>query len=169
MIMFRRVFLAAAVSGLLLGACEQKRPAPDATYYLVRHAEKTMETPDPALTLKGQTRAEDLATRLKDVKLTAIYSSDYKRTRDTAAPIAETQGLEMKLYNPGALPEFSELLKQETGDILVVGHSNTTGELSELIGGPKGEPIIEATEYDRLYILERAGDVVTGRIEHYGE
>lgn len=170
MMMLRRAVLFGAIAGLALASCAPKPPPPDATYYLVRHAEKTTDKLDPGLTEAGKARANALAERLQGVNITAIYSSDYTRTRDTAEPTAQSQNqdIEIELYLPGALSEFAEKLKQETGQILVVGHSNTTGELSELLGGPKGEPIVEATEYDRLYILERTGETVTGRIERYG-
>lgn len=128
-----------------------------------------MEKPDPGLTAAGQQRAQDLAARLKDVQLTKIYSSDYIRTRDTAAPIAATTGLEVIIYNPRELKNFSQKLLKDRGHILVVGHSNTTPELSQLLGGESGEPIVEATEYDRLYVLKRYGADVTGQIEKYGE
>jgi len=95
--------------------------------------------------------------RLKDVPLTRIYSSDYIRTRDTAAPLAAAKGLNVKIYNPRDLEGLSERLLNETGHIVVVGHSNTTPELSQLLGGESGPPFVEATEYDRLYILERYG------------
>jgi len=95
----RRSFLVIAAAAIL-GACQSNAPAADTTYYLVRHAEKTAEKPDPGLTETGQQRAQDLAVHLKDVKLIKIYSSDYIRTRDTAAPIAAAQGLEVTLYDP---------------------------------------------------------------------
>lgn len=166
--MIRRYFLALAV-GAILSACSTSPPEPDATYFLVRHAEKTKDKKDPALTRAGTKRAEDLAARLKGLPLTKIYSSDYTRTRDTAAPIAVATGLEVTLYNPRDLDSFSKSLLAETGHILVVGHSNTTPELSELLGGESGTPIVEATEYDRFYVLKKYGNEVSGRIERYGE
>jgi len=45
-------------------------------------------------------------------------------------------------------------LKATPGRHLVVGHSNTTPQLTELLGGDGGEPIVEATEYDRLYVVK---------------
>lgn len=166
--MIRRLFLAITL-GFILTACAKTTSNTDAVYYLVRHAEKTKDKTDPALTEVGMQRANDLAAFLKDAPLSKIYSSDYKRTRDTAAPIAAMKGLDVRLYDPRALRGFSETLLQETGHILVVGHSNTTPELSELLGGESGAPIVEATEYDRLYILERQGIHVSGHIERYGE
>jgi broad specificity phosphatase PhoE len=134
----------------------------------VRHAEKTKDKKDPTLTEEGTKRAQDLALRLKSVPLTKIYSSDYKRTRDTAAPIAAAMNLEVIFYNPRDLEGFSKDLLMETRHILVVGHSNTTPELSAFLGGESGEPIVEATEYDRLYILQRRGEKVITTIERYG-
>lgn len=168
--MIRRYFLGLTICAVL-SACgaPTSNPEPDATYYLVRHAEKTKDKKDPALTAEGIKRAQDLALWLKGVPLTKIYSSDYRRTRDTAAPIASLTKLEMILYNPSDLGSFAKELLMETGQILVVGHSNTTPELSELLGGKSGQPIVEATEYDRLYILQRRGENVITTIERYGE
>ena len=166
--MIGRMFLALAF-GMMLMACAKSSVEIDATYYLVRHAEKTKDKNDPALTETGTQRAHDLALRLKDTPLTKIYASNYKRTRNTAAPIAAMKNLDVVIYDPRDLEGFSEGLKIETGHILVVGHSNTTPELSEMLGGESGSPIVEATEYDRLYILKRQGDSVVTSIKRYGE
>lgn len=133
--------------------------APDAplSVFLVRHAEK-LTGDDPALTDAGEVRADALADLLIDAKIDHIHSSDYQRTRQTAAPLAERLGLEIKLYDPRDLPGIAVTLKAEGGRHLVVGHSNTTGELTELLGGDGGTPIVEATEYDRLYVVTRGAD-----------
>ena len=166
--MRRRGFLRLAAIAIL-AACQPPPPEVDTTYYLVRHAEKTAEKSDPGLTAAGQQRAQDLAVRLKDVKLTKIYSSNYIRTRDTAAPIAAVQKLEVTLYDPRDLDGFAQQLLGEKGHILIVGHSNTTPPLSELLGGEAGEPIVEATEYDRFYRLTKTGTAVITTIEKYGQ
>ncbi|WP_051279843.1 SixA phosphatase family protein [Hellea balneolensis] len=166
--MIRRTLLTGLAALLLLG-CGSQTKTVDATYYLVRHAEKTAEKLDPGLTQAGQKRASDLADRLSKIPLTAVYSSDYIRTRDTAAPIAILKNLEVILYDPRDLDSFAKGIVKQNGHILIVGHSNTTPQLSALLGGPEGTAIVEATEYDRLYILERRGENVTGRIETYGE
>ena len=151
-----------------LSACAATTPSVDGVY-LVRHAEKTKDKKDPALTPAGQQRAQDLAARLKDVTLTKIYSSDYTRTRDTAAPVAAAQGLEVMLYDPRDLQGFAETLSQEKGHILIVGHSNTTPPLVALLGGEAGEPINEATEYDRFYVLSKTGNAAITVMERYGQ
>lgn len=166
--MIRRYFLTLAAAAML-AACASTSPQPDATYYLVRHAEKTKDKKDPALTEAGTQRAQDLATRLKNVPLTKIYSSDYKRTRDTAVPVADAQALEVTIYDPRDLEGLATALLAQKGHILVVGHSNTTPQLSALLGGFEGDPIAEATEYDRFYVLKRRGGDVAGDIERFGK
>jgi probable phosphoglycerate mutase len=126
--------------------------------YLVRHAEKTTDKDDPALTEAGQARADALADLLTGKWLTHIYSTDTKRTRDTAAPVAERYGLKVELYDPRDLPAMAAKLKATPGRHLVVGHSNTTPQLTELLGGDGGTEIVEATEYDRLYWVTTSPD-----------
>lgn len=166
--MIRRAVFALII-GLLVAACGQADNDTQATYYLVRHAEKVLDVKDPNLTEAGRKRAGDLALRLKDMPLRQIYSSDYKRTRQTAAPLVEATGLDLIIYDAEDLQALSKRLLLETGHILVVGHSNTTPNLAELLGGEGGGPIVEATEYDRLYILKRNGNDVTGHIERFGD
>lgn len=125
--------------------------------FLVRHAEK-LTGDDPGLTMDGQARADALADLLIDANIEYIHSSDYQRTRQTATPLADRLGLTVELYDPRDLPGLAAQLKADGGRHLIVGHSNTTGELTDLLGGDSGTPIIEATEYDRLYVVTRGAD-----------
>lgn len=148
-------------------AAPERAIATEHEIYLVRHAEK--QTGDnPALTDAGQTRANTLADLLSDKGLTEIYSTDYKRTLQTAAPIAERTRLEVKLYDASDLEAFAEVLKAKQGVILVVGHSNTTPPLAAALGGAPGTPIDESTEYDRLYVIDLTGVEPVSRIERFG-
>ena len=130
--------------------------------YLVRHAEKVDQSKDPDLSGDGYLRAEELARTLADAKIEYVHSSDFIRTRNTAAPVAELFGLEIELYDQNDLLTLSEHLKEAGGRHLVVGHSTTTPDLVDLLGGDPGYPIEELNEYDRLYILTiRQGKVNT--------
>ena len=163
----RSAFVIAAVCGL--SACTRSVPKTDAIF-LVRHAEKMAEKNDPSLTQAGQARALALANRLGGEGITHIHSSDFIRTRDTAEPLAEKMGLEVEIYDPRDLAAIAAKLKATPGRHLVVGHSNTTPPLVELLGGDGGTPIVEATEYDRLYILTtKAGEPVKSYLTRYGE
>jgi len=121
--------------------------------FLVRHAEKVDNGRDPELSEAGKLRAQDLAETLKSAQLKYVHSTDYKRTMETAKPTSKLIQSNIEIYNPGALQDLVEKLKKTGGRHLVVGHSNTTPALVELLGGEPGTPIVEKNEYDRLYIL----------------
>ena len=123
------------------------------TIYLVRHSEKDVSfnnSADPPLTPCGEQRSKSLSRFFKDVPLSAIYSTDYTRTKNTALPTAKMKGMEIKEYNEEELVDFSTLLIKRKQDALVVGHSNTTGVLAGLLVGEEfGE--FELDIYDRIY------------------
>ena len=71
---------------------------------LVRHAEKAAEpTDDPPLTAAGAERAQALATALHDAGVTAIITTQLRRTPATALPLATARGLTPR---SGARPEW---------------------------------------------------------------
>lgn len=138
--------------------------------YLVRHAEKKLDVKNPSLTAAGQERSIELMRTLADIPLDKIYSSDYRRTIETAEPTAAFFGLDIEHYDPRALPNFSDQLKAQFGVILVVGHSNTTPQLVELLGGDSISEIDEASEYDRLYHIAYDDDgTVMSKLLRYGK
>ena len=122
------------------------------TLYFVRHAEKDLTTKvDPELTTQGLETASKLANYLSDKPLQAIFSSDYRRTKQTAAPVVKSHNLALTIYNPRELAELAKQLKSKMQTVLVVGHSNTTPEIVSLVGG-KAKPISEQ-EYGELFIV----------------
>jgi len=54
------------------------------------------------------------------------------------------------VYDPKNLPKLVEQLKGKRGRHLVVGHSDTTPAMVELLGGDPGSKINDESEYDRL-------------------
>lgn len=158
----------AALSFLALGACASSSAPPDTTIYLVRHAEKEAG-PDPDLTIVGRARADILAQELAGAGLTSVWSTDTKRTVETAKPAAYQAGLPVQIYDPARLDAFAKQLKALPGNILIIGHSNTTPQLVEALGGKPGAPIVEATEYDRLYVVTVTRGRVRSEMRRYGE
>ena len=134
-----------------LQAAAQKK-----TIILVRHAEKvdaTM-TQDPELTDTGKQRAERLAKIVKHYKPGAIYSTDFKRTRDTAAPMASRRKLQVQIYDPKRPDELMDtIMKSETKRFLVVGHSNTIPGLANLLGRKELFKNLDDSEYGAIYIV----------------
>ncbi|MCJ8321761.1 MAG: histidine phosphatase family protein [Colwellia sp.] len=121
--------------------------------YLVRHAEKQKDSDNPPLTSCGRLRARQLATILADVKLNTIYSTTTQRTMATALPISQVKKLAIKNYSAKNLTQFAFSLKQLKQNVLVVGHSNTTPQLVELLSDEKVLPI-EDHQYQHLYQVQ---------------
>ncbi len=141
-----------------------QRQTTRAVVFLVRHAEKVDASRDPQLSPQGAQRAAALAMLLRDSGIDHVHSTDFIRTRDTAGPVATMLGLgAVELYDPSDLPALRARLTRDGGRHLVVGHSNTTPPLVELLGGDAGPPIDEASEYDRLYVvtIDNEGTVTT--------
>lgn len=131
--------------------------------FLVRHAEKVDQSYDPELTPAGYVRAATLAQTLHSAEITQVHSTDFIRTRKTAEPLAAINGLEVEIYDPSDLKALSEKLLELGGRHLVVGHSNTTPRMVDLLGGDPGLDVIADEEYDRLYLVSvsRGGEVST--------
>ena len=125
---------------------------------LVRHAEKIDSSDDPDLSTVGVVRATALASALRDARIEHVHSTDFKRTRNTSAAVASTESLDVEIYDPNDLAGLATKLKESGGRHLVVGHSNTTPQLVELLGGDPGEPIDEPSEYDRMYVITISPD-----------
>ncbi len=149
---------------MLLAALALSAQAGAATLYLVRHAEKE-DGADPGLTAAGAQRAADLALLLRDAGIRHVFSSDFRRTRATAAPLAAALGLEVRCYDPGDLAGLAEQLKELQDNALVVGHSDTTPALVRRLGGT-AEPLPE-WQYDRVYQLRLGtGDSIETTLLH---
>ncbi len=127
---------------------------------VVRHAEKTADKQE-LLTEAGRARAQRLAVMLKGSGITAIYSTDTERTRDTVRPLADALGLRVSIYDTGesmaghvdARAFVAGLRKDHPNDIvLVVGHSNTIPNLLETLGCAE-KVTLAAEEYDNLFVV----------------
>lgn len=124
--------------------------------YLVRHAERADDgTNDPPLSPKGLERVEALRHLLADAELTHVHTTDLRRTRQTAEPLARDHGTRLAVYDPFDLPGFAESLKITPGRHLVSGHSNTTPALAAELGGDPGEGMgtMSEGEYDKVYLV----------------
>lgn len=152
--MARTAWLLALVLSLPAQAAAQS------TIFLVRHAERadtaggtspTMAA-DPDLSAAGRARALSLAAALKDAKITVIYATEFKRTQQTAAPLARAAGLAVTTVPSKNVAELIAKLKAEPGNVLVVGHSNTVPDVIKGLGVAV-EIKIDDSEYDNLFVL----------------
>lgn len=137
--------------------------------YAVRHVERAEDgTSDPPISAAGQARARLLARMLGDAGVTSIHTTDYRRTRSTVEALAAAEGVEVSVYDPGDLSGLAETLRTAGGRHVVVGHSNTTGELVEALGGDGHGPI-DALEYDRLYVVTLTPGGTTTVLLRFGD
>jgi broad specificity phosphatase PhoE len=138
---------------------------------VVRHAERAdsgaavgaamTSAPDPELSAAGTTRARALAAMLKDAGITAIYTTEYRRTIDTARPLADALTLAPEVVRAREQAALIAKLKAHTaGAVLVVGHSNTVPAIIKALGGP--DMTVGEDEYDSLFFVAPGG--VTTRI-----
>lgn len=130
------------------------------TLVFVRHADKAAAPiDDPSLSASGRARAQALARMLADVDVVAgvdaIYVTQYKRTAETAMPLARIAGVELSMFDPSDLAvAVNQIVADHKGEIvLVVGHSNTIAPMIAELGGSKKIPEISESEYDNLYIV----------------
>jgi broad specificity phosphatase PhoE len=128
------------------------------TVILIRHAEKMVDgSSDPDLTESGRTRAVLLADLLSKAKIDAIYSTHYRRTENTVAPLAQRHGLIVQNYDGGKMPEVDAMLaKHQGGTIVICGHSNTTPAIVNYLTGHKDEfKTFDDTDYGNVVIVSR--------------
>ena len=138
------------------------------TYYLIRHAEKdrTNNTnKNPNLNSDGVIRAEKWAKNFENIKLDAVYSTDYNRTQQTAAPTAKSKGLIVQSYNPSKM--YDSIFKKNTKGktVLVVGHSNTTPVFANTILGQKKYKNMADNDNASLYIVTVFNDKKSSEIK----
>lgn len=130
------------------------------TVIFVRHAEKaSVPTEDAGLSPAGQRRVEELRRQLVDADVVAgidaVYSTPFRRTEETARPIADALGLPVFTYDVADTEAIIEyIVREHKGKIiLVVGHSNTLPALMADMGASKKVPPIAEDEYDNIYIV----------------
>lgn len=163
-----RIAARAVGAALLLGACAAGVPA-TRVVYVVRHAEKASEADDAALSAAGHARAELLAERLRDEGIVAILTSDRRRTRETAGPLAARLGIRPDVvpYGDDARGEIAAIANwiaaQQPGAVLVVTHSDRVACVALALTGARIAALAH-DEFDRLVRVE------AGRLaeERYG-
>lgn len=142
----------------------------DATYYLIRHADKQRGPKvgdDPVLNAKGKARAQFWAKKLKDIDFDAVYSTDFKRTRSTALPTAKKNKVPVTIYNTSDL--YNEQFQAETRGktVLIVGHSNTTPAFVNAILGTEKFGEIDDSTFGNLYIVRVHNGVAEAELKDF--
>jgi broad specificity phosphatase PhoE len=120
---------------------------------IVRHAEKVADGgTDPDLSAAGRARADALARILKDSGITGIFTSEFKRTQETAAPTATSAHLTPTVVAAKDTAALVAKLHQLNGNALVVGHGDTIPNLVKALGINVPVNIPDA-DYSELFIV----------------
>jgi len=102
---------------------------------IVRHAEKAANGgSDPDLSSAGRARADVLVRVLKDSGITAIFTSEFKRTQETAAPTAASISVAPTMVAAKDTAALVAKLHQLSGNALVVGHGDTIPNIIKALG-----------------------------------
>jgi phosphohistidine phosphatase SixA len=129
-------------------------PAQKKTIILVRQAEKVDASQDPELSPEGSQRAERLMRIVKKYRPGAIYSTDFKRTRDTAAPMAARRKLQIETYDARKPADLIDaIMRSRTKRFMIVGHSNTVPGLANLLGKKELFRNLDDAEYGAIWIV----------------
>lgn len=153
------------LSGILfLQACKEEQPVTivkedsgTTTFYLIRHAEKDRSNPDdadPELSQKGLGRAMHWAEILKDANIDAIYSTDYARTSMTAAPTSVKNNIDVQYYDPRTIDIAQLKTDNLNKNVLIVGHSNTTPQMVNLLLGDEKYEALDDDENGALFVVK---------------
>jgi phosphohistidine phosphatase SixA len=134
----------------------------DQLVILVRHAEKILDQgDDPGLTEAGQARAHSLIATLREAGVGAIITTEWQRTRLTAAPLADVLGITAIVVatagadGVGHPQQVAAMVRSQKADVvLVVGHSNTLPQIIQALGGPATGDIADG-DYGNLFLLWR--------------
>ncbi len=156
-----RVIVILIMSGSLLAQT-------DKTIVLVRHVEKdsspTADKVDPELSDEGRQRAEQLAKLVKKYKPHEIFSTNFKRTRQTAEPVAKRRKKEIQTYDGSKPAELVQKIMDpasKTVHYLIVGHSNTIPGLANLLAKKEIFRNLLETEYGVIWVIRMKNGVLT--------
>jgi broad specificity phosphatase PhoE len=142
---------------LLLAACSPKQEPK--TIYIVRHAEKQLVGEDPGLSVAGTARSKKLAQILEQKEIQHIFSTNTIRTKTTAQPLVDAVGLTIEIYDAKNHDDLVREMRERTGNILVVGHSNTVNHLANyFVDSGEKYSELQDIEYDFIFEVELKED-----------
>ena len=139
------------------------------TIYVVRHADrKDKSANSPLKDPDGFDRAKALADVLADKGIVSIITSTFKRTVQTADPLAKKLGKQATVAKVKSADGVVSKAKAAKGNVLVVHHSNTVPEIiGKLIIGQQISKICDGV-YDRLFVLQLSGNQTQFNETRYG-
>ena len=147
---------------LTLAACFPVAPQVPVgpSYYVMRHLNTQPGVRDAELTAEGQRNAQMLPAWFQNDAPAVIYVSNTRRAQQTAAPLAAALRITPKIYDPANTPALVQMVKAETGTVLIVGHSNTVPDIVQQLGGTRPGPIGETQFGDIWHVAGLNGSTL---------
>jgi broad specificity phosphatase PhoE len=130
------------IAALALAGCVTAPPPAPPPIWVMRHLNTPAGERDPDLTPEGRRAAAALTGWFRAERPRAIYVSDFRRTRQTAAPLAARLGLTPVVYDPADTPGLIARVRATPGPVLIVGHSNTVPDIVAGLGGTRPAALV---------------------------
>ena len=129
--------------------------------YLVRHAEKdlTDTTDNPALTIEGIERSNQLVKTLGSIDLNGFYSTKYQRNLNTLKPLANSNQKEIQIYEWHDWKSMlEEIKKSKQKNFIICGHGDNLLPMIVDLGGTQPMGKLGHEEYDNLFKVVISSD-----------
>jgi broad specificity phosphatase PhoE len=122
---------------------------------------------DPPLSAAGHERAARLAAMLRPAGIKQIWTTEFLRTKQTAAPAAEALNVMSAAVSSRDMDALILRVTAAKENVLIVGHSNTVPDILKRLG-IKDTITIADSEHDNLFIVVRpaAGDPILIRLRY---
>jgi broad specificity phosphatase PhoE len=145
---------AAALPLLLALLAAAPRARAQEAIYIVRHAERADQSADSPLSTDGIGRSYKLRDMLRDADITRIFTSELRRTIETAAPLASAIKMRPDQTPAGDVEGLAAKISASgpRDRVLVVGHSNTVPELLRALHVDASITIAD-DDYANLFIV----------------
>lgn len=133
-------------------------PPPEAAaqqvVFLMRHAEQSAGPDEPVLTEAGHRRAAALVARLRDAGISVIYTSDAKRTIQTAEPLAKALGITPHVMPLRAIESLVDRVRSQhpRERVLIVNHALNLPALLKALGHP-GDVRVARDDYEPMFMV----------------
>ena len=138
--------------------------------YLIRHAEKIRTDKnerDPLLNKSGLLRAKKWSEIFEKIEINKILSTDTKRTISTVIPTSKEKKIKIELYRPEEINYESFLEKNKGKKVLIVGHSNTIPETTNILIKNKFYDHIEDNNNSNLYFVNICNGIISHELLFY--
>ena len=115
----------------------------------------------------GLLKAQKWSEIFEKIEINKILSTDTKRTISTAIPTSEGKKIKIDIYKPEDI-SYEAFLKENKGKkVLIVGHSNTIPETTNILIKNKFYNQIEDNNNSNLYFVNICDGVISHELLYY--